>query len=214
MVKKLLHVLFLFTFYAQGQVIYVELGQSISQFDYENSVGGTLNNLQSGTNTFLGLGYKIPLKADKASIIIGGLWSNYSAIGGDTRTDSFFEWDVTYAGLNFGLDYKFARSKEFVFFIKVTTSAEYLLRGTQTVNNQVFGLNGEDEFDNFLVVPRLGIGVQYPLSNTAVLYAQYQYGISFPLVNGNPDDDEKLNIVTHNIGIGITIKLPGCNCSL
>lgn len=212
--KRLSLLLVFLNTFSFGQVIYGELGQSISTFSYENSAGGTLDNLQAGTNTYLGLGYKIPVKGDKLGILIGALWSNYSALGGDARTDSYFEWDVSYAGLNFGLDYKFARSKEFVFFIKLMTSTEYLIRGTQTVNNQVFNLTIENEFDNFILVPRVGIGVQYPLSKTAALYAQYQYGMSFSLVDGTPEDTEKLNIVTHQVGLGIVIKLPGCNCSL
>lgn len=199
---------------AFGQVIYGELGQSISAFSYENSAGGTLGNLQPGTNTYLSLGYKIPIRGDKLGILVGALWSNYSALGSDALADSYFEWDVSYAGLNFGLDYRFARSKEFVFFVKISASTEYLIRGSQILNNQVFNLNGENEFDNFLFVPRFGLGVQYPMSKTAALYAQYQYGMSFSLVDGNPQDAEKLNIVTHQVGLGIVIKLPGCNCSL
>lgn len=206
--------LLLFCSFSFGQVIYGELGQAISSFSYENSAGGTLDNLQAGTNTNLGLGYKIPIKGDKVGILIGALWSNYSARGGDALTDSYFEWDVSYLGLNLGIDYKFAQSKEFVFFAKISTSTEYLVRGTQIVNNQVFNLTNENEFDNFLLVPRIGLGVQYPISKTAALYLQYQYGMSFSLVDGNPQDSEKLNIVTHQVGLGIIIKLPGCNCSL
>lgn len=214
MARHLFYLLLLVGPCAFGQVIFSEIGQTISKFNYTNSTGGSLNNLQSGTGTYVGLGYKIPLKSDKTSIILGGLYSNYAAIGSDAITDNYFEWDVSYVGVNVGAEYKFARSREFVFFIKATASLEYLLRGVQTLNNQVFKLNGEDEFDNFIVAPRIGLGVQYPISNTAALYAQYQYGTSFSLINSNPEDSEKLRIDTHNIGIGIVIALPGCNCSL
>lgn len=212
--SRFITILMLLGSFSFGQVIQGEWGQSISRFSYTNSVGGTLENLQAGTNSYVGLGYKIPLRGDKLGILISGLWSNYSAVGGDARTDSYFEWDVSYVGLNFGLDYTFARSREFVFFARISASTEYLINGTQIVNNQVFNLNQENEFDNFLVVPRLGVGVQYPLSKTAALFAQYQFGMSFSLVDGNPEDAEKLNIITHHIGLGIVIKLPGCNCSL
>lgn len=211
---RLSFLLFFMAPYIFGQVIYSEIGQTISSFNYKNSAGGTLGNLQSGTNTYLGLGYKFPLKEDKTNIILGSLYSNYSALGSDAVTDNYFEWDVSYIGVNVGAEYRFARSREFVFFIKATASLEYLLRGVQTLNNQVFKLSGEDEFDNLISTPRIGLGVQYPISNKAALYVQYQYGYSFSLINSNPDDSEKLSISTHNIGIGIVIKLPGCNCSL
>ncbi|CAN0603436.1 unnamed protein product, partial [Ectocarpus sp. 12 AP-2014] len=112
-----------------------------------------------------------------------------------------------------GLHYEIARAKDFRFFIRPTFSLEYLLRGTQTLNNQVFNLSGEDEFSNLMAVPRMGIGAQYPISRKAALYLHYSYGRSFSLVNSRPEDNETLNINMHNIGIGIVIMLPGCNCA-
>ena len=112
-----------------------------------------------------------------------------------------------------GLTYYFARSRSFQFYIKPTLSLEYLIRGTQTLNNLVFTLSGEDEFDNLLLVPRMAIGLQYPISNKAALFLNYSYGRSFSLVNARPEDNEQLNINMHQIGIGILIQLPGCRCA-
>ncbi|MEO9513320.1 MAG: autotransporter outer membrane beta-barrel domain-containing protein [Flavobacteriaceae bacterium] len=196
-----------------SQLLYAEMGQSISSFEYQNSAGGTLDNLQSATNSFLGFGYTFQLPNDKLNIDVGLAYTNYGAKGSDEVLDNFFEWDVSYAGLQTGITYYFARSREFQFYASLNASLEYLLRGTQTLNNQIFNLSGEDEFDNFLIVPRAGVGIQYPISNKAALYVQYHYGKSYSLVNSNPNDDEKLSITTHNLGIGITIQLPGCNCS-
>ena len=196
-----------------GQLLNVEIGQTISSFDYRNSEGGTLENLQSTNATYLGAAYLFQLPGDKLHVLVGGMLNNYGAVASDALLDNYFEWDVTYAGLQTGLHYTFARSKDFQFFVRPTATLEYLVRGTQTLNNQVFDLSGEDEFDNFLVVPRLGVGAHYPISNKAALYLHYSYGRSFSLVNANPNDNEKLNINMHNIGIGIVIQLPGCNCA-
>jgi opacity protein-like surface antigen len=198
---------------AFGQLMHVEVGQTISSFGYRNSMGGTLENLQATNATYLGAAYLFQLPGEKLYVILGAMLNNYGAVASDALRDNFFEWDVTYAGLQTGLHYTFARSKDFQFFVRPTATLEYLVRGTQTLNNQVFDLSGEDEFDNFLVVPRLGVGVQYPISNKAALYLQYSYGRSFSLVNSNPNDNEKLNINMHNIGIGMVIQLPGCNCA-
>ncbi|MGD1946988.1 MAG: hypothetical protein ACFB0A_12175 [Croceivirga sp.] len=209
----LLVVMFLFSELTSAQSLYAEWGQTISSFDYKNSAGGTLENLQSKSATYLSAGYHFQLKGEKASIVLGGVFNSYGAVASDALLDNFFEWDVSYAGLQTGLSYYFARSKAFQFFIKPTISLEYLVRGTQTLNNQVFNLSGEDEFDNFLLVPRIGLGLQYPVSNKAALYLTYHYGRSFSLVNASPQDNETLNINMHNIGIGIIIQLPGCNCA-
>ncbi len=211
--KYLLLVSFMMCSYGYGQLLYAEMGQTLSSFDYKNSLGGTLDNLQNGSKTYMGVGYVFQLPGDKVHVQLGGVFTNYGTIGSDLVLDNYYEWDVSYIGLQVGIWYDFARSRDFVFFTKLNASMEYLLRGTQTLNNQVYDLSREDEFDNIILVPRIGVGVKYPISNKAALFAQYQYGRSFSLVNTNPDDNEKLSITNHNFGIGILIQLPGCNCS-
>lgn len=196
---------------AQG--LYVETGQSLTAFDYRNSDGGTLDNLLPKAKTFLSAGYGFQLWGDKGYLLLGASLQNYGAVSSDPLRDNYFEWDVTYAGFYTGLHYQVSRIREFRFFIKPTLSLEYLLRGTQTLNNQVFNLSGEDEFDNILLVPRVGAGVQYPISRKAALSLTYAYGRSFSLVNSTPEDNEKLNITMHQISIGLAILLPGCNCA-
>ncbi|KPM33374.1 Hypothetical protein I595_277 [Croceitalea dokdonensis DOKDO 023] len=197
----------------QAQFLYTEIGQTISSFDYQNSAGGTLENLQSKSNSYLKAGYQFQLPGDKLSIALGGVLANYGAVASDALLDNYFAWDVTYAGIQTGLSYAFARSRAFEFFLQPTVSLEYLVRGTQTLNNQVFDLTGENEFDNMLLVPRIGVGIQYPISNKAALFLSYHFGRSYSLVNANPEDNEKLSINMHNIGIGLIIQLPGCNCA-
>ncbi|MCO5723487.1 outer membrane beta-barrel protein [Robiginitalea marina] len=196
-----------------AQKLYVETGQSITAFDYRNSAGGTLDNLLPKAKTFLSAGYGFQLWGDKGYLLLGASLQNYGAVSSDQLLDNYYEWDVTYAGLNTGLYYQVSRIREFRFFIKPTLSLEYLLRGTQTLNNQVFSLSGEDEFDNILLVPRVGAGVQYPISRKAALSLTYAFGRSFSLVNNTPEDSEQLNITMHQISIGISIVLPGCNCA-
>lgn len=197
----------------EAQFLYAEIGQTISSFDYQNSAGGTLENLQSKNASYLNVGYQVQLPGDKMNIIIGGVLTNYGAVASDALLDNYFEWDITYAGIQTGLSYSFAQSRSFQFFVKPTVSLEYLVRGTQTLNNQVFDLSGEDEFNNLLLVPRMALGVQYPISNKAAISLNYSFGRTYSLVNSSPEDNEKLSINMHNIGIGIVIQLPGCNCA-
>ena len=197
----------------KSQLLYAEWGQTISSFDYENSAGGTLENLQPQIASYLDFGYQFQLRGDRVTIIAGGVLNTYGAVASDALLDNYFEWDVSYAGIQTGLTYYFARSKAFQFYVKPTVSMESLVRGTQTLNNQVFDLSGEDEFDNVVLVPRMGIGLQYPISRKAALYLNYAYGRSFSLAKARPQDNEKLNINMHSVGIGIVIQLPGCNCA-
>ena len=196
-----------------SQLLYAEWGQTFTSFDYENSAGGTLENLQSQITSYLHAGYQFQLPGDKVTLTLGAVLNTYGAVASDALLDNYFEWNTTYAGLQGGMTYYFARSKSFQFFVKPTVALEYLVRGTQTLNNQVFDLSGEDEFDNFLVVPRLALGIQYPISNKAALYLAYTYGRSFSLVNARPEDDEKLSINMHSVGLGLLIQLPGCRCA-
>ena len=205
--------MFFFSHSSVSQLVYAEWGQTISNFDYENSTGGTLENLQPKIASYLNAGYQVQLKGDKTTLILGGVLNTYGAVASDVLLDNYFEWDVTYAGIQTGITYYFARSRSLLFYVKPTVSLEYLVRGTQTLNNQVFNLSGEDEFDNLLLVPRVGIGLQYPISNKAALYLNYGYGRSFSLAKARPEDNEKLNINSHMVGIGIVIQLPGCNCA-
>ena len=88
-----------------GQLMYVEIGQTISSFDYQNSSGGTLVNLQSKNASYLNAGYQVQLPGDKMNIIIGGVLTNYAAIASDALLDSFFEWETTYVGIQTGISY-------------------------------------------------------------------------------------------------------------
>ena len=196
-----------------SQLLYAEWGQTISSFDYENSAGGTLGNLQSKTGSYFNVGYQFQLPGDKMTIGLGAVFNTSGAVASDALLDNYFNWDVSYAGIQTGLTFYFARSKSFQFYVKPTVSFEYLIRGTQTLNNQVFDLTGETEFDNFILVPRLGVGLQYPISNKAAIHLNYNFGRSFSLMDSNPEDDENLNMNMHNIGLGIIIQLPGCNCA-
>lgn len=206
-------VMFILSHSVSAQLLYAEWGQTISSFDYENSAGGTLENLQSEGASYLKAGYQFQLRGDKTTINVGAMLSTYGAVASDAILDNYFEWNVSYAGIQTGLTYYFAQSKSFQFYIRPSVSIEYLVRGRQTLNNQVFNLSGEDEFDNLIWVPRMGVGIQYPISRKAALYLTYQYGRSFSLVNARPEDNEKLSINMHSVGFGIVIQLPGCNCA-
>lgn len=201
------------TCHAYCQQLYMELGKTSSAFDYQNSAGQTLDNLQSTSQTYLKLGYRDVLNfKETLHFSVGGTYNGYGAIGSDAILDNFFEWDVTYLGLEAGLDYRLFRLRDFSFYLKGMASVELLIQGNQTLNNQVFNLVGEEEFNNTIFFLRGGLMMTYPISRNTVITANYALGKTALLDQGNETDNEQLKLMAHQFGFGIIINLPNCNC--
>ncbi len=210
--KKIFFLLaFVTVFFANSQQLYMELGSTISSFDYKNSKGQPLNNLLSQSKTNFGMGYRGIFNVSKTLFYrIGVTYNRYGAIGSEPSVDNFFEWDVSYLGLKGGVDVKLFHVRDLMFFANASVASEFLLRGNQTINNDVFNLVGEEEFNNNILFLRGGIHMQYPISNTTAIYVGYSYGKSVLISSGV--NAEKLKLNSHQFGIGFIINLPTCNC--
>lgn len=211
--KKILLFLILICFglHCNGQQLYMEYGSTISSFDYKNSRGQRLNNLLSQSKSYFGMGYRHTLNKAKTIFLRGGLnYNNYGAIGSESSVDNYFEWDLSYLGIKGGTDIKLFQHNDFRFFASGSVAYEFLVRGTQTINNDVFNLVGEPEFNNNILFLRAGISMQYPISNGTAIVAGYNYGSSILINSGI--SDEKLKLNAHQFGIGFIINLPTCYC--
>lgn len=205
----LLSLSFYFTSYSQQ--LYVELGTTVSSFDYKNSQGQSLDNLLSTTKAYYGMGYRQSINTRRTLFLsLGAIFSNYGAIGSENTVDNFFEWDVSYLGLKAGLGLQLFRLRDLTFFANASASSEFLIRGTQTINNDVFNLVGEPEFNNTILFFRGGVEMQYPVSRSTALFVGYTYGRSVLANSG--DSQERLNLNAHQFGIGFIINLPKCYC--
>ena len=105
-------------------------------------------------------------------------------------------------------------------FLRLGASAEFFLKGNQTINNQVLNLKGVEEFDNTPVFLRSGLGASYRISTNTRLYVSYSYGQSFEL-NDNSNNSsgaaqqqskEALKILNNQFGIGLIFHLQEKNC--
>ena len=186
-----------------AQQIQLEAGQTISKFNYINSTGTTLDNLQSQNYTYLRLGYRNNIFRQRVHGSALLSYNGYGTNGSDLVLDNFFAWDLNYMGLNLGLEYEFWRPGDFTFFIRGEGSIEFLVRGTLKVNNQVYKLNGNDDFNTPIYTLRAGLGVQYKVTEKVSVFTQYSYG------QGTPFQIERgqLSIDIHNIGFGVLIHL-------
>jgi len=191
----------------RAQELNFQVGKSVSKFKFQDSEGIDLQNLQSSDNFFMTLEYRqnILKKIFKNNLFtdLGIGYNRYGSSGSDSSIDLIYSWDVTYLGINLGLDYEFYRPGNFTLYVKGTASPEFLIRGTQTLNDQVFDLVGEDDFNSPIFFFRGGLGVQYKISGQTSAYIQYMGGKSYHFNN----DSEKLNVISHNIGFGVLISL-------
>ena len=194
-----------------AQQLYASAGVTVSNFDYKNTQGETLSNLLSVSNGHMQAGYREGLdRRDAFYLNLGASYTGYGAIGSDIVLNNFFEYDVDYVGLSAGLELRLFSLRDFNFMLTSAISGEYLLRGTQTLNNQVFDLRGQEEFQSFNFFVRAGPEGQYPISRSSKLIVRYSYGRSLGIISQG--DDETLNINAHQFSIGLLINLPSCNC--
>lgn len=209
--KIVVNLIFLCSVSGFSQQLYMELGSTISSFDYTNSRGLPLNNLLSKSDTYFGMGYRQVINNQKSLFLALGLsYNNYGAIGSESTVDNYFEWDVSYLGVKAGLDYRLFQLRDLSFYAKGSIASEFLIRGNQTINNDVYNLVGEEEFNNSILFLRAGLGIQYPISNSTALYAGYSYGKSVLISSG--ENAEKLKLNAHQFGLGFIINLPNCYC--
>ena len=203
--KKILVVALLFVGVSavKSQHIYFEAGKSISSFNFENSQGESLKNLQKTDHVFMNLGYRRNIFTKNLYVSGEGSYNSYGAIGSDRDMGNYFEWDVTYLGIRFGLDYELFKTGKFTYYIKGAASAEFLIRGTQTLNEQVYTLRGKNDFDTPIYFLRGGLGVQYQISQKLSVFTQYMYGRSGTFKN----IEGKLNINAHNFGFGLLVNI-------
>lgn len=194
------------------QQLYFEFGTAVSSFDYENSQGQPLDNLLSKSRTYYGMGYRQKINTSNTLFLsLGASYNNYGAIGSESSVDNYFEWDVSYLGLKVGLGIKLFELRDLTFLANASVASEFLIRGTQTINNDVFNLVGEEEFNNNILFFRGGLEMQYPISRSTAIFVGYSYGRSVLINSG--ENAEKLRLNTHQFGLGFIINLPKCYCS-
>ena len=212
------------TYHVSGQkikilqdAIFVEYGKSISSFDYTNSSGVDLKNLQPMTKNYFRLGYnhdwyfsnKSVLHPNRFSFSASFDYNNYGAQGSNDILYNIYEWDLEYIGLNLAINYDLFRMRDFTLYLTAGASSDYNLRGTQMINNQVYSLENVEEFDPFSFLFIGGAGVTYPMSDKARVYVQYLYSTSNVMKDDSPSSLEQLSIKNHSIGAGVLVDIKG-----
>lgn len=195
-----------------AQQLFLKTGSTLSNFNYENSEGIPLDNLQSVGKFHFGIGNRYLMNHGSLFFTYGASWNNYGAIGSDPRLNNFFEWDLTYAGLNTGLDIKFLEAQDFSISFSGNIGAEYLIRGTQVINNQTFDIRNSDEYNSLNLMLWAGTLASYELSRKSAICFQYQFGYSLLNSQGSGNDNEHLKLLAHQFSIGFLINITNVYC--
>ncbi|WP_111309044.1 hypothetical protein [Confluentibacter sediminis] len=191
---------------ATAQQLYLETGKTSSSFDYKNSQGGKLDNLQATNHNFMILGYRDNLdSAEKLNVSFGIGYTGYGSIGSDDDLEGIMEWNVNCLELNAALDYCLFAINKTDFYLKGAISTGFLTQGTQILNNEIINLKNADDFDKTMVSFKAGAGFLHPVSRELSFYVQYLFGKS--LNQSGNDDYESLRIKSHNISFGVLIDL-------
>lgn len=197
---------FLVTTMTSAQQLYLEAGKTSSSFDYKNSQGEKLDNLQATSHNFMSLGYQVNIDSiEELNVSFGIGYAGYGAIGSDNTLNGIMAWDVNYLELNAGLDYNLFDIGKSEFYLKGAISTGFLLQGTQNLNNEIINLKNVDDFDKTMVSFKAGAGILFPVSDELSFYVQYLMGKS--LNQSGNDDYESLRIESHNVSFGVLIPL-------
>jgi|GEM_PF-958215 len=205
---------------AGAQQFYLHTGMDRSDFLYKNTQGESLDGMHPQMGLILGAGLRGAFKplAYKWFYTVGVLYENYGTLG--TSPDAYrnyYEWRTTYLGLDLGVQYdlftlngRVNRGKGMTFFLGASVAPEFLIKGEQTINSDVYDLRGAEQFDAPFLFLRGTAGVNYCISNRTALMVDYTYGhgVRFPGVAWT--DDERLAFQTHNIRVGVLISFPSC----
>ncbi len=196
-----------------AQQLFLKTGSTVSNFRYQNSQGIALENLQATGKFHFGVGNRyLMVRGGSLYFTYGVSWNKYGAIGSDPRLDNFFEWDLTYAGLRSGLDLRFLQAEDFSLAFSGNIGAEYLIRGTQVINDQAFDIRNSDEYNPLNLMMWGGILASYELSRKSAIAFQYQVGYSLLNSQSSGNDNEQLKLLAHQFSIGFLINLSNVYC--
>ena len=212
--KKLLYIFFItISSYGYGQNVFFNTGVNITTYDYENSSGGTSDNLQSTTGSFYEIGYAIPIDFSNRSRGWGRYsrlifktsftLNNYNATGGNSLDN--YDWKTQYMGLRTNLEFFILKSDYFSATIDGGVGFEFLGRGKQKIGGETFDLKSNDEFNSLFLTPKLGFNFVYNVTEDVGLSAGFNLSKATSSKGGNGGENVQFNNSQISFGINIQV---------
>ena len=187
----------------QAQEITIEAGKSITSFDFQDILFGELESLESTNQNFIEMGYRGNLFGDGFQWVGGLSVHSYGAIGNDQN--NYLAWETTYLGLYAGVDIPVIRANKFSFHLKGIVAPEFMVQGTQTLNNRVMKIVGEEDFDTPFLFLRGAASFEYKFTDTIGAFFQYRFGRGSQM--SKSDDGAELDYTSNDFGLGLIFSL-------
>ena len=188
----------------QSQELFLNTGKSVTTFKFRDVLNNDLNDLQSSNHSYIDIGYRGRLFTESINFIGGFGFHTYGAVGNDTF-NNFLSWEVTYVGINLGIDAELFTVNDFSFHLNATAGPEIMLQGTQTINNLVFDILNEEDFNTPFVFIRAGASFEYWVAENIGIFFQYRFGRGSQIKNSDTGAD--LRYTSSDFGIGLVFKL-------
>ena len=191
-----------FAINAQAQEVYIDGGKSVTTFDFKDALSNELEDLQSTNHSYIDFGYRGKLFTKAVFFVVGV--NTYGATGNDLF-GNYLNWETTYASLYAGIDAELFRISDFSFHVKGTVGPDVMLQGTQTLNNQVFDVLNEQDFNTAFVFIRGAASFEYNVSDSIAVFFQYRFGKGSQI--NNSETGAELGYLSNDFGIGLVFKL-------
>jgi hypothetical protein len=190
-----------------AQQIFTEVGRVNTVFNYSDSQGEKPLQLFPGAGNSYALGYRMKLNK-RVYPTLALQYNRYANRGTDTIQENRFSWDTKYLGLSLGIEGEVYKKRGFTAFVRLAAEPQIMLSGTQTTNNIIYDLKGQEQFDRPFLFYRGGLGINYCADTKVAISLKYQLGKGIPL--GSSSDAERLRMTTHTISIGLIWNLRSC----
>jgi hypothetical protein len=192
-----------------AQQVFFELGRVSSRFNYESSMGESLENDFPESNLAAAIGYRMQL-SDRIFAVGSITYNRYGTYGSYEGFDLAYNYRTDYLGLNLGAEGEFFKKAGFTLFARLAAEPQFMLNGTRTINNDVEDLKGAEEFDSPFLFAKGGLGANYCADKNFAITLRYDYGMGFPL----NQSDEILRYRTGTISLGILLNFKRCTYCL
>jgi hypothetical protein len=187
-----------------GQELFIHGGKSVTNFQFKDVLSIELQGLQSTNHSYIDVGYRGKLFTEAINWVGELGVHTYGSIGNDTF-GNYLAWETTYAGLAVGIDAELFKINRFAFHLRGTVGPELMLQGTQVLNNQVFDVLNEQDFDTPFVFIKGAASFEYSATDTIALFCQYRFSRGSQ-INSN-ESGADLGYNSNDFGIGVILQL-------
>ena len=172
----------------EAQIHHFEVGKTLSQYNYTNSLGVKSEGLTALAGNRLALFFK----TKKEDFVFGMSYQEQNARGGNGA--QIYQWETKYLGPQ--LKYLVPLNKKIQGAFSL--GAMFLLDGKQFIDGTQIQLKDNKEFNGLWFHP--AIEVNYALVNLQALAIRFNYQLSPSFKMGN-QGEEKLSFLNHHIGL-------------